>query len=53
MTDVFAVPGPPKSIVFFKPGSDLISIALLHTGKLAILEIMNSVLVDSPVGMRS
>lgn len=50
-TDVLAVPGDPTRSVLRWPGSFLL--ACLITGRLAIFYIINSVRVDSPVGMRS
>ena len=50
-TEVLAVPGPPTSRVFIWPGSFLA--LFLMTGKLAILVMMYSALVESEVGMRS
>jgi hypothetical protein len=50
-TEVLAVPGDPTRSVLRCPGSYLFKD--LITGRDAILPIMNSVLVDSPVGIRS
>jgi hypothetical protein len=51
IVEVLAVPGPPTRSVFLWPGSDLLS--LLITGRLAILSIMYSALVESDVGISS
>jgi hypothetical protein len=48
-TEVLAVPGDPTRRVLRCPGSDLL--ACLITGREAILAMMYSVLVDSPVGI--
>lgn len=47
--EVFAVPGPPTSSAFKCPGSFLRS--CLITGRSAILSMMYSALVESPVGI--
>jgi hypothetical protein len=49
MTDVLAVPGPPTRSECWKPGSPLF--LSLIAGKLAILSMMNSALVESDVGI--
>jgi hypothetical protein len=51
IVDVLAVPGPPTRSVFYCPGSPLLT--LLQTGRVEILSMMNSALVESDVGIKS